>query len=263
MTTTAATPPAPRRWLRTVLLLAAGLLCAGFTALGVWQLQRLEWKEALLARVARGQQAAPTPAPGPAAWPALARETDEYRRLTLHGRFDHRAELLVRASTELGTGHWVLTPLRTDEGHWVWVNRGFVPPDQRDPARREGDARSDAPQDLTGLLRLSEPGGSLLQSNAPAEGRWYSRDVLAMSRQQGLSGPVAPFFIDLVADPAASAAWPRPGLTVLQFSNNHLGYALTWFALAALLAGTVLALLRQETRRRRDEAAALAVPRPH
>jgi len=216
-----------------VLLTACALALAGFVALGAWQLQRLGWKEALVARVERNTQAAPLPAPGPAAWGALTRE-DEYRRVRVQGRYAYERQVLVAATTALGSGYWVLTPLRTAQGHWLLVNRGFVPPELKD--RVPG---GEPAQDLTGLLRPSEPGGRPLQRNDPAAGRWYSRDVAAIASAQGLEGSVAPYFVDLQALPGAAPQWPRPGLTVLQFRNHHLVYALTWFALAAIMAAAI------------------------
>jgi len=235
-----------------VVLTLAALACAGFLVLGAWQLQRLAWKEALIARVERNVQAPPVVAPGPPQWPALTRE-DEYRRLLLRGRFDFDREVLVRASTELGAGYWVLTPLRSEAGPWVLVNRGFVPPEQRAQVPRGPEM-----QELTGLLRLSEPGGSLLQRNAPAAGRWYSRDVAAIAAAQGLSGPVAPYFVDAQGVPGAAPTWPRPGLTVLRFRNDHLVYALTWFALAAMMLAAIAYVLVDARRRRPTGASCVA-----
>jgi surfeit locus 1 family protein len=231
------------------LLLAAAFVFAGLLALGIWQLQRLAWKQDLLARLEQRLQAAPVPAPGPAAWPTLSKAADEYRRVSARGRYDHGRETLVVASTALGSGYWVLTPLHTEAGDWQLVNRGFVPSAQR---TRESRAASEPQglQTVPGLLRLSEPGGSLLQRNEPAAGRWYSRDVAAIAAAHGLQGPVAPFFIDAAADATAPEAWPRGGLTVLSFSNNHRVYALTWFALAAMVAGAMVFLWREQGRRR-------------
>ena len=236
------------------LVTMGGLLLAMLVGLGLWQLQRLAWKEDLLARLAQQQQAAPRTAPGPAEWPALAPAASEYRRVTVRGQFKHDQETLVRASTELGTGYWVMTPLRAEGGFWLLVNRGFVPVEQKARAARAG-AEPDSPQTVTGLMRQSEPGGSLLQANDPAAGRWYSRDVAAIARARSAVGgtpiaPVAPYFIDLIADPSAPGAWPRAGLTVLNFSNNHLQYALTWFALAAMLAWAIGHVLQHERRLR-------------
>lgn len=224
-------------------------------ALGAWQWQRLQWKQALIERVESRAAAAPSPPPGPADWPAVDRDGAEYRRVSAQGRFDHARETLVQASTELGPGWWVLTPLRTDEGWWLWVNRGYVPMDRRDPSAR-GDTPADDTGQVVGLLRLDEPGGGLLRDNDPAADRWYSRDLQAIGAARGLAGTaVAPYFIDEVAGTVTAARWPRPGLTVLRFSNNHLQYALTWFAMAAGAAGLLVFLLRDDRRQRRAAAA--------
>lgn len=239
--------PARSTAAQAVLLAFALAAFAGFVALGAWQVQRLAWKEALIARVDAHLRAAPEPAPGREQWSSLARNTDEYRRVRLQGRFDHDREVLVRASTALGTGYWVMTPLRTERGDWVFVNRGFVPPQMRAQV-----PHGDAPQPVVGLLRFTEPRGSLLQPNDPAQGRWYSRDVAAMAAAARLQGPVAPYFVDQQAlAPADRTAWPRPGLTVVQFPNNHLVYALTWFALAAGVAAAAVYVIVHERHQRR------------
>jgi surfeit locus 1 family protein len=229
-----------------VLLAGAALACAGFAWLGVWQVERLAWKEALIAHVDQELRSAPTPAPQRSEWPSLRREHDEYRRIRVEGRFAFDRETLVRASTELGAGYWVITPLQLDDGSWVLVNRGFVNPDMR--GRVPHDAER---QTVVGLLRFTEPHGTLLQSNVAAQGRWYSRDVQAIARAGHLAGPVAPYFVDEQATPATAQRWPRPGLTVIHFPNDHLQYALTWFALAAMVAAAIGYLLLDERRLRR------------
>lgn len=240
--------PARSRGALAALLTLAIVLFAGFTALGVWQVHRLAWKEDLIARVDARLRAQPQPAPGPDRWPRLSREGDEYRRVTLQGRFDYAREVLVHASTALGVGYWVLTPLRTPGGAWVLVNRGFVPPELRGHV-----PHGDAPQSLVALLRFTEPRGGVLQANQPAQGRWYSRDVAAMAASMQLQGDVAPYFVDQQGATAADrAAWPRPGLTVVAFPNNHLVYALTWFVLAAGCAVAAVYVLAHERHLRRD-----------
>lgn len=215
----------------------AGLLLAAFAtfvALGVWQVHRLAWKQALIAAVDSRIHAAPTAPPAPAEWAAVDDARDAYRRVRVTGRFDHGHETLVRAVSDLGGGYWVMTPLRTDRGFTVLVNRGFVPPEQRDPATRGIPSPAGAVT-VTGLLRITEPKGGFLRANDPAAGRWYSRDVAAIARAQRL-GPVAPYFIDADATPNPGG-FPVGGLTVVSFPNNHLSYAITWFAMAALVAG--------------------------
>lgn len=235
---------------RVALIVAAALASLGFLALAIWQVQRLSWKEDLIARVERQVHAEPVAPPPPAAWLGLSKD-DEYRRLRLRGRFELH-EVLVQATTELGGGHWVLAPLRLDDGSAILVNRGFVPPEQRAPEQHAAPAGA---VELVGLLRLTEPGGGPLRRNDPAAGRWYSRDVAGIAAQLGLSGTVAPFFVDEAADPAQPRRWPRPGLTVLHFNNNHAVYAATWLALAAMAAAAVGYLVREERRRPRSAGA--------
>lgn len=216
---------------RIVLAGLALLAIAGLVALGLWQLERRTWKLALIAQVERRLSAAPVPAPGPSAWAGIARE-DAYTRVVLHGTYAHDRETLVQAATTLGSGYWVLTPLATDTGFTMLVNRGFVPPDRKVRPRPPA-----APVTVTGLLRVTEPGGGFLRSNDPAADRWYSRDVAAIAARRGLPS-AAPYFVD--ADAASEPGWPRGGLTVIAFANSHLQYALTWFAMAAMLAGVSL-----------------------
>jgi surfeit locus 1 family protein len=210
-------------------------------ALGIWQVERRAWKLDLIDRVERRVHAEPVPAPAPAAWPSINPSDDEYKRVTLSGRFLGDRETLVQALTVDGSGYWVVTPLETADGV-VLVNRGFVPPDRRDPASR-GAGNPDGTVSVTGLLRISEPGGGFLRHNDPAANRWYSRDVAAIAAARNLPG-VAPFFVDADATPNPGGL-PIGGLTVIAFPNNHLVYALTWFTLALMLAGAGLQRLRR------------------
>ena len=239
-------PKAPRK----SRLIGIGLLTlfffAVFIALGAWQVERLSWKLDLIARVDARVHAPAVSVPNEASWPAVNAGNDEYRHVTASGRFLHEKSALVYASTERGPGFWVLTPLQMDNGAIVYINRGWVPTERKDAAGR-AVGNPDGPVQVTGLLRITEPGGTLLRSNDPADGRWYSRDVEAMGKTAGLSR-VAPFFID--ADDAPNpGGLPVGGLTIIRFPNSHLSYALTWFAMAALsLVGGAI-LIRAERRR--------------
>ena len=241
--------PRPRRstafW---ALLLGAALLFVAFIALGAWQVQRLAWKQDLIARLDQRLAASPVRAPGADRWGAITQADEEYRKVALTGSFDHSRETLVGASTELGTGYWVLTPLRTERGDWVLVNRGFVPPEFKTRASRTA-SETQGEDRVIGLLRLTEPGGSLLQKNDAAQDRWYSRDVEAIAKARRIvEGPVAPYFVDAAAADDQTR-WPRGGLTVVRFNNHHLQYALTWFAMALMTAGIGIWLWRVERRR--------------
>jgi surfeit locus 1 family protein len=219
------------------------LLIGVLLALGFWQLQRLSWKLELIARVDQRVHAEPVAAPARSEWGSVARAIDEYHRVTAQGILQNDKETLVYASTELGPGYWVITPLSLADGTSVLINRGFVPTEKRDPlSRREGQIS--APVTIIGLLRIAEPKGTLIKSNDPPNDRWYSRDVSAIAEKRGVSD-VAPFFIDADAAPNPGGL-PKGGLTQIVFPNNHLVYAITWFALAAMAAGLLVFMIRGE-----------------
>lgn len=241
---------------KRALALAAGVVMfLGFSALGVWQVERLAWKRALIARVDARVAAAPTAPPGPAAWAQVSAAGDEYRRVRLSGVFENDRETLVQAVTEKGPGFWVVTPFRSDAGYAVLVNRGFVPPELKTPAARAAGQIS-GETTITGLLRISEPHGGFLRANQPAAGRWYSRDVAAIAKARGVT-PAAPYFLDADATPNAGG-WPLGGLTVVRFRNSHLSYALTWFSLAGMVAPWGAWPLLKAARSRRRSTGALA-----
>ncbi len=220
----------PSLWLTILSLVTFTVLIA----LGAWQIQRREWKLALIERVEQRIHAPAVDIPSQASWPAVTAARDEYRHVTVTGRFLHDQQTLVKAVTEEGGGYWVLTPLRRNDGTTVLINRGFIPADRREAsARHEGEPLGTVT--ITGLLRITEPKGGFLRSNDSVHGRWYSRDVAAIAAARGLH-EVAPFFVDADATLNAGGT-PIGGLTVVRFPNNHLIYALTWFALAVMLAG--------------------------
>lgn len=225
-----------RRSIFIVLAIAATL---GFLALALWQIERRTWKLDLIDRVEARIHAAPVPIPEARHWATLDARSEEYRRVSLRGTFLPDRNTLVQAVTARGAGFWLLAPVRTDQGI-VLVNRGYVPSARPDGKR--GWPAPGGPVTVTGLLRVSEPGGGFLRSNDPAADRWYSRDVAGIARARGL-GTVAPFFVDAEATPAPDV-YPLGGLTVVRFRNNHLVYALTWLGLAALSAFAVVLLLR-------------------
>ena len=225
------------------LAIVASLL---FGALGVWQVQRLAWKTALIERVETRVRSRPVPAPAPGSMTA----DDAYRAVRVMGRFRHDREAVVQAVTDLGPGLWVMTPLETDRGFTVLVNRGFVPATMTsDPPGAW--ARPDGIVQVSGLVRLTEPKGGFLRANQPAAGRWFSRDAQAIAKAEGVTGPMAPSFIDAAAEPGSG--WPRGGLTVVRFSNHHLIYALTWFGLAAMALFAAWRVLREPRPSRGEE----------
>jgi surfeit locus 1 family protein len=243
----AAAAKGPGRAPRLALAAFALLLIVLFAGLGTWQVVRLQWKLDLMARVEQRVHAAPVAPPPMARWAGITAESDEYRRVQVAGTYLYEYTTPVQALTERGSGYWLLTPLCTTDGHVILVNRGFIPatPGERTryaPRKSEGypcAANSGGAVQLVGLLRISEPKGFFLRTNDPAANRWYARDVPAIAAARGLPATLtAPYFIDAAAgqNPAGSPDQPQGGLTVVSFHNSHLMYAVTWYALALMVA---------------------------
>ena len=236
----------PHRPFRLRAVLVAGLaliLFIGFCSLGTWQLYRRAWKLDLTTHIEQQLKQAPVATPGRTAWPSVNR-AQVYLTVTVSGHFLHDRKTFVQAMTRYGSGYWLLTPLRTDWGIIVLINRGFVDSKHRDSATRREAQRGGAVE-IVGLLRLSEPRGRFLQANDAAADRWYSRDVAAIGAARGLEQQnLAPYFID-AGDAAVPGGWPVGGLTVVHFRNAHLGYALTWYALALMTALGAWRILRE------------------
>ena len=236
------------------MLVGALVLFCVFVALGTWQVHRRAWKLDLIARVAQRVHAPPVDAPPESQWSKVTAANSEYRHVRAAGIYLNDAETLVQATTELGAGFWVLTPLRQGDGTLLLVNRGFVPPERRGRAAH-GAAAATTPATVTGLLRMTEPGGGFLRHNDPGANRWYSRDVQAIARSRGLTR-VAPYFIDADATPASgAAAAPVGGLTVIAFHNSHLTYLITWYTLALMVVAGAWTVIREERRFRRGRPA--------
>jgi surfeit locus 1 family protein len=226
---------------RLIPAVATAVVALACLALGGWQLQRLEWKTGLIAERRAAVQAMPVPLP---------KTLDEARRLEFHpviaeGVFLHDHELFLGAAAPGGgtPGFHVLTPLRLSDGRIVLVNRGFIPSALRDPGKRAAGQFAGVVR-VTGLLRLphGRPGW-LVPDNRPDMNYWFWVDPPAMAQATGLSD-VAPFYIDADATPNPGG-WPKGGTTPIDLPNDHLQYAITWFALAAAAIGVYIAWRRQ------------------
>lgn len=202
-------------------------------SLGVWQLQRKEWKETLIATLDAQLKAEPAPLPPASQWPALSPENSEFRRVTFHADAIPAAlpAYLYTGPSALRTdvkqpGYFVFAPARLPDGRTVVVNRGYVPLD-----RKAGPASG--PVEITGYIRWPEPPGWFVSPHDSKGDIWFVRDPVAMANVRGW-GPVAPFYIDQDA-PVPPGNGPKPGPLAVTLRNNHLGYAITWFGLAASL----------------------------
>jgi surfeit locus 1 family protein len=231
---------------RSLLLLGSLTLIglAGLIGLGIWQLERLDWKEKLIAEVQARVAAPPVAAPAEQEWPQLAPDDYEYRRVKLNGVYDPSRQVLVFRNLEhprgrfSGPGYLVMTPLRLADGAIVIVNRGFIPADAKDRFAAPKETTSDAAE-VTGLMRASEPRTWFTPADDPAHGAWFTRDPAAIAAALKLDR-AAPFTVDAEAS-GSPGALPQGGETILAFPNNHLSYAFTWFGMALALAGVFCA----------------------
>jgi surfeit locus 1 family protein len=220
--------------------IATACAFAVLVGLGTWQVQRKAWKEGLIATVSERFAAPPVALPQPADWARLDPATDEYRRVRFAAELLNDKEALVFTTGsslhggEAAPGYWVFTPARVLD-RIVMVNRGFVPEDRKDPATR-AQGQVAGPVDIVGVMRWPEQPGLFTPAAEPGKNLWFSRDSTAMAQAKGLD-PVAPFYIEQESPPAPGGL-PRAGKLQPSFPNNHLGYAITWYGLALVLAGS-------------------------
>lgn len=219
------------QWVLLLCILAGTVVLCG---LGYWQVQRLQWKEALIAEVEARIDAPPVPLARMERRWAETGDVD-YWPVTLSGSFDHTREQYYYTTLDGAVGWNVYTPLLLGNGRTIWVNRGFVPDGLRDPALRE-QGQVSGEVSITGLARnpLYEKPNRFMPENEPANRTYFWKSIAEMTQAAGLEADaLVPFFVD--AGGGAQYDWPRGGTTRIRFPNNHLQYAVTWFGLAAAL----------------------------
>lgn len=229
-------------------LIVPGLLSvislAILISLGLWQLQRKTWKEGLIATLQTQMAASPVPLAPSSRWAGMTRTESEFRRVTLRADFaaDVKPAYLYTGASALRAdvkqpGYFVFVPATLPDGGTVVVNRGYVPADRKiEPAA--------GAIEITGYVRWPETPGWFVSEHDAAGDIWFARDPAAMARLRGW-GTVAPFYIDQEA-PVPPGGFPKPGPLMVKLRNDHLGYALTWFGLAASLVAVFVAWARRE-----------------
>ena len=238
----------PRLWPSLI----TATMIATLLAMGTWQLERLEWKRGLIAemteRIASPARALPPPPVDAAAL--------RYRPIRIQGRFHHGRELYLEARSHQGrAGLHLVTPFALDGGRVVLVDRGWVPPDRRRPETR-AEGQIGGPVSLIATLRTGGWKGYdfLRPENDPAGNAWVWMDLPRMAESTGLEGVVSDYYL-------VAGAAPNPGgLPIgraprIDLPDNHLAYALTWYALAfALLVIYLLNQSRPEPTNEEDTA---------
>jgi cytochrome oxidase assembly protein ShyY1 len=219
------------------------VMVALFIGLGMWQLQRRVEKHALIAALTERLATAPGTLPLPSQWSALTPASDEFRRVGFSASYQPVADAMVYSSGSAvredisGPGTWAFMPARLPGGETVVINTGFVPNTMQDRSQEDRAVAplvTHEPVMLTGYLRFPEAAGTLTPPENPTKRLWFTRDHLAMARSLGWGGggqKVAPFYIDL-EQPVPSSGVPKPGPLEVHLKDDHLQYAITWFALA-------------------------------
>ena len=214
-------------------------MVAVFVGLGIWQLQRRVEKHALVAALTERLAAAPGSLPLPAQWSALAPASDEFRRVSFKATYASGPDAMVYSSGSAvredisGPGTWAFMPARLPTGETVVINVGFVQNTMQDRAQQDRAVTrlvTGEPVTLIGYIRFPETAGILTPAENLAKRLWFTRDHLAMARVLGW-GEVAPFYIDL-EQPVPASGIPKPGTLEVHLKDDHLQYAITWFALA-------------------------------
>lgn len=232
----------------------SALALAVLVGLGVWQMQRLHWKQALIANIEKQAKAEPVELND-----VLVRWGEqgevEFMRVHVQGTFLHDKELHLYAIRGGAPGWRIVTPLDTDDAQIVLVDRGFVPDRLKDPATRPG-GQVQGEVSLTGVARSpAAEQGQFTPDNEPQRNIWYWRDLEAMAEtaldaEQRTS--LVPFFVEM-QEPAPPGGWPKPHAAAPELPNRHLEYALTWFGLAAVLVVMYVLFLRANLRRQNGQ----------
>jgi surfeit locus 1 family protein len=209
-------------------------MLAVLVGLGVWQVKRLHWKQALIAQIETRSKGAPISLAEATAMPEEGRDPS-YWRVRVSGRLDHAKERYLFGVSEGRAGWHVITPLKTEDGETVLIDRGFVPDRLKHPSTRAEGQVEDLVT-VTGIARAPGPPGLFNPDNEPGANRWFWRDLEAMAQSMFAEEPakLAPFFLEAEKG-GVPGGWPEGGQTRLDLPNNHLQYAITWFLLAACL----------------------------
>ena len=193
------------------------------TAMGIWQIQRLDWKTQLIA-----ERRERINAPAATLEIALADPVQaQYFPIRLKGVFLHQHPLRIVARTHAGVaGYGIVTPFRVKEGPVLFVDRGWVPfdVDEANLSYPEGAI------DLVGYIRI--PVSDSWRDSQTRKGDWYRVEPVAMARSLPSMLVITTFYIqaaEVGTDPPYGMV-PSPDL-----HNPHLGYALTWFSLALVV----------------------------
>jgi surfeit locus 1 family protein len=216
---------------RTLFLLIIGLGGAAILiSLGVWQVQRLAWKQAIIADINARITATPVALPE-----TVDPLTDAYLPIVADGVIEDGEIHVLVSQKDIGAGYRIIAPFQLQDGRQIMVDRGFVLTTAKDTERAIGQAT------VIGNLQWPQETDGFTPAPDMKANIWFARDVDAMATQ------LQTLPILLVA---RSSSLSEPGVSALpvdtaRIPNDHLQYAITWFSLAAIWLGMSLFFLRR------------------
>ncbi|MCG3267961.1 SURF1 family protein [Yoonia sp. I 8.24] len=222
-----------RKLIFPLLLGIAG--CGVLVSLGVWQVQRLAWKENILTELDERLTGAPAPFTT-----AATEVADEYTRVTLAGTPTGDELHVLTSGTAAGTGYRVISKFVLDDGTAILVDLGLLPLNNRDAAPLI------APMQITGTLLWPDDQNDSTPDPDLAKNIWFARNTQIMAAELSTE---AFMVVVSTATPVDPRLTPLPVATS-GIKNDHLEYAITWFSLAFVWAVMTLFLIFRTTRQK-------------
>ncbi len=215
--------------------------------LGVWQVQRLEWKTSMIEQIDARLQAEAVDIRSIAdSLPA-----NLFALVQLQGEWLHDKEVILAGRYYRNKlGHHVLTPLRLESGELVVVNRGWVPKDQKSQESRPESLTSGVVS-LEGIVQPMNQRNMFTPENNPAKGEWYWVERAALEAYVG--SPLLDGYVEQVRLPDSGVSLPIAADKDVEVRNDHLMYAITWFAIACSMMVIYVVYHRQLFRDRTDD----------
>lgn len=204
------------------------LACFGTTvALGTWQVERLHWKEGLIAEIELAKQQPPmTTLPRTEA----ELKAKEFYPVRLTGTWRRGIEYDLAPRYWGGTfGYALITPLELADHRLILINRGWIPARNKDIETRPETIVA-GQGTVTGILRVGHERNYFTPKNQPAMDIWFGRDVEEMAAHYQLKN-VIPAMVDAVGTQDAGHL-PVPSDGTIRLRNTHLAYIITWYGIA-------------------------------
>ena len=214
--------PKPLAWFFFIL----GLVTT--VTLGTWQIERLEWKEALISAIEEAQESEPHP--GLPTDAATIKDLEFYY-VMLNGAWLPSHEFTIAVRYFQGKlGYHIVTPFQLSDGRVVLVNRGWVPSEKKEPESRPETAVA-GEQTITGMLRYGADRNAFTPISQPEKNMWFARDVAGMVAHAGIENAVPEVTIDMIGAQDRRIL-PVPFSGQIKLRNDHLSYIITWYGIA-------------------------------